>query len=428
MIGVAILAIAATFWTGLMVLNGLDPIHLHLFARSMPAGGVFLLALGTTLVCLPSRPVRYAAVPVLLAGLTAFSAGSPLFLDRFGRDPFLQPAPPIAWTTVSGSLQEEAHVPFYVSAVELSPAARALIVHAYDATEQNVTVHVGRPGAPLTRARAEHLAFVDDDRVIGVYGAPAGDPEIRETRVDAPDVVVWRREISGFSPHALSYDAGARRWTVRGFAEDGALVQVHGDVESGRTRETRWPPLAAGTVPEHTAVTGDTALVHETEYAPSVWERHGWWRFAMLIPGRQPQSRFSRLTLTARSDGARSRLQTECVNASMLGGALLCSAFDGTRTRFASIEPGPTQVTPLAWMPGQFRASVLSSSGWLSGWAEWHPVAIRPATHEGLRFDASPGRITQLTATDRTFAVVSLSDGESTIQIYSRDDARRAAR
>jgi hypothetical protein len=290
-----------------------------------------------------------------------------------------------------------------------------------------LTLHVARTGGTMTRVRATDLVFMDDERVLGVYDAPSGALEIRETSIGAPESVAWHRPLPAFVPGSLSYERSTRTWTVRGFAADGALVQVQGDDGAPTTRETRWAALGIGRVPEHAAVTGETAVVHDTQYTPSLLQRHGWWQLALLLPGNHAQSRFTRLTGTARTDAAITRFQTECVSAGA-SHALLCSAFDGTRTRFASIDAGTAEVTALAWLPGHFRGSILSASGWLSGWADWNAVAVRPATGEGLRYTGAPGRITQLAVNDRAFAVVSMRGGESIVRIYSRDDARRASR
>ena len=171
MIGVTVLGICTVFWCGLLVANGLNPVNLHLSAVAVPSAAVLLFASSTTLACLRTRLLRYAAAPIGLAGMVALMAGSPWFLDLFGRDPFLGPAQPFTWRTISGSLQGEIKAPFYASTVHVSPSARAVIVSAIDDEDETATprFHIARPGGPLVPNDADDLVFVDDDHVLGIY-------------------------------------------------------------------------------------------------------------------------------------------------------------------------------------------------------------------------------------------------------------------
>jgi hypothetical protein len=148
-----------------------------------------------------------------------------------------------------------------------------------------------------------------------------------------------------------------------------------------------------------------------------------------LLPGGRAQSRFSRISGVTQDDVPITRFVTNCFSASLDTDGLLCSVFDGTRTRFATIDPETARVTPVAWMEGQFTGGVMSPAGWLSGWTRSQAVALRPITREAIRLTPARGteRVTYLTATDRTFTTLSYHQNGSTVRVYAVDDDTRRA-
>ena len=207
-------------------------------------------------------------------------------------------------------------------------------------------------------------------------------------------------------------------------SEDGSLVQIEGQLGSDDLSEMRWTGLGRGTLPLTTAVSGSTALVVQTEYFPSLVQRSGWWRLALLFPGGQAQSRFSLMNAGRQAEVPITRFVSNCFNGSMDTDGLLCSVFDGTRTRFAAIDPETARITPVAWLDGQFTGTVMSPTGWLSGWARSHAVAVRPITREAIRLTPANGmeRVTYLTATDRTFTTLSYDQNGSTVRVYAIEE------
>jgi hypothetical protein len=411
-------------------MNGLDPIQLHLSALSIPSAAVLLLASSATIACLRTPAVRYTAAPLAFAGVIVLATGSPWFLDQFGRDPFLKPAQPFTWTSVNGRMQGELRTPFYASQMHVSPRGRAVIVSSMDVEDVAAQSkwHVGRPSGRIVSSDADDLVFVDDDHILGVHDGSGDRAVVRLASVETPDIALWSQPVPALWSSTLSYRSAGRTWQLRGMSEDGSLVQIEGQLGTPTLSERRWSGLANGTLPLMTAVSGSTALVVQTEYLPSFAQRTGLWRLALLLPAGRVQSRFSRMNNTANSEVQVTRFVSNCFSAPADTDRLLCSVFDGTRTRFAAIDPETADVTPVAWLDGQFTGSVMSATGWLSGWTRSQAVAVRPITREAIRM-TSPGRerVTYLTASDHIFATLSHDESGSIVTVYALEETRRAS-
>jgi hypothetical protein len=423
-VGSATLGILAAIATGTLVAGGLDVARLHLSAVALPSAAVFLLAASGALAYLRARPARYAAIPVALLGLIITAAGSPWFLDSFGQDPFLGQTDSISWRTIQGTVRAEFSVPSYVSEVKLSPGRRAVIVSTLSGDEEStMDFHVGRRGARLAVVRAVNLIFAADDRVLGLYDGDVG-MEVREFHVDAPSDIAWRQRIPRIANPTFTYDSSSRRWMAVGDDGRGGVVRIGGGRGAGTVDETRWPSQVQDRWPQATSVSGETALVVETAYGASRLQEAGL-PLAFLLPGARMESRFETITGNARRAFAVTAFTIHCANTPMDDGRLACTAFDGTRTRLALIDPGTATLTPVAVLPGRFVATTVSADGWLSGWLGSDAVALRPSTREGLRVSRSAGeRVTHVAAHDDVVATVSSIGQTSTIRLYGRGDAQ----
>ena len=423
MAGIVALGILAVIATGVLAINGLDAVRLHLSAISVPSATVFLLAAGSALAYLRRRPARHAATPVVLLGLAVMAAGSPRFLDRFGRDPFLRQADSISWRTVDGNGLAEFSVLFYVSDVKLSPTGRAVIVSAfsYDNEEAAAEFHIGRPEARLTRVRAINLVFAGEDRALGVF-EDAYESEVREVHVDTPELVNWRQPIPKIANPILTYQPASQRWKVVGDDGRRGVLRVDGAMGSGPVVETRWPSRPEDRWPDAMSVSGDTALVVETVYTTSLLQQSGW-PLSFLLPGWRFGSRISTIRDGARQAVTVTPFTVRCVDAPIDDDRLVCSAFDGSRTRLALIDPATAGVSPVTVLPGRFIGTAVSADGWVSGWLGSDAVAIRPSTREGLRV-GRPGtdRVSQLSVHNNMVATVSSAGQSTVIRLYAVGD------
>ena len=91
-----------------------------------PSAIVLLTALAGALACSQVRLTQLAGLAVAIVGITVSVAGSPAFLDRFGRDPFLVDGPAIEWLAVDDAVIEEFAVPIATSRIRLSPDGRRI--------------------------------------------------------------------------------------------------------------------------------------------------------------------------------------------------------------------------------------------------------------------------------------------------------------
>src|SRR5205814_3851414 len=137
---------------------GCAAIGLPRAAREWPSTAILPLAIAGAFVFDRRRSLRYASAVCAMAGLAAMSLGSTAFLDRFGRDPFLADAPSVAVTIVAPNALREFAVPFEVSGLWLSPAARYVALASEDRDER-VTIHAGPAGGALEDFAADEAVF-----------------------------------------------------------------------------------------------------------------------------------------------------------------------------------------------------------------------------------------------------------------------------
>jgi hypothetical protein len=126
-------------------------------------------------------------------------------------------------------------------------------------------------------------------------------------------------------------------------------------------------------------------------------------------------------------DAGRSRLDASCL-AGAMADRLVCSAFDGTRTRIVAIDPESGSMTGLAIMTGRFHASGRSAQGWLTGWLDSTALAVRLATADAIRPPARRHEFVQIvTTTEAVMGTVTWSDEGSRVRVYPLPTSSRTA-
>ncbi len=339
-----------------LLMNGMDPVNLHQSALAFPSAAVFLFALAGTLALWPWRPARRASIPAAVLGVFGIVAGSTLFLDSFGRDPFLGNAAPVAWQTIDAEPWHESDIPFYATAVRLSPGGRSVLVMSAGSGERYETgFFVGRAGSELASLHASEAVFVDDDRVLAV-DIHDEHADVREVHVDDPDRAVWERRISGIGNPVLSYRSATRRWQLIGVDNRGGIVRAAAALGEGNVDTTRWAPSPDRTRwPQVIAASGNQALVVETRYPMFDDPRLG--LIFSLMQGLRMESRLSRVDATGHTELATTRFLAQCLASLVPDESLTCSVFDGTRTRFAALDAATSSVTAMTWLPGRFAGT-----------------------------------------------------------------------
>ena len=412
---------------GALLMNGVDPVNLYQSAIAFPSAAVFLFALAGTLVLWPSRTARRASIPAAALGLFGAVAGSTMFLERFGRDLFLGDAAPVTWQTIDAQPWHESIIPFYATGVRVSPGGRSvLVISAGDASDHEPGFFVARAGSALARIRANEAVFVDDDRVLAV-DIHDDDADLREIHVDAPDRALWERRVKGIGTPALSYRPATRRWQLLGVDSRGGIVRAMAPIGGEEVETTRWSPSPdPDRWPQAIAASGERALVVETR-SPSFGDTRLWLVWS-LMQGFRMESRVSRVDPAGHTELAKTQFMAQCLAALVPDESLMCSAFDGTRTRFAAFDAATSRVTAMTWMPGRFAGTAMSEDGWISGWLGSEPVAVRPTTREGLRLTRSRFQASQVVAHGSTLATLSYSERGSVLRLYRlQSDHLRAA-
>jgi Zn-dependent protease with chaperone function len=420
----AILAAGSVLAIVAVAFNGFSLLRLHQGARATPASVVLLVALAAACWTWRNRPaLRYAAFVSLLGAGSLAILGSTLFMDRAVRDPFLVAAAPVTWTSLDGADSAEFDVPFGVDTLRLSPTGRLAAVQRADEIESDVTsasiFHVGRPGAGLSAVDAADLTFVDDHRALLLI-LQEGGAEVREVNFDdgAP-VVAWRERIPDLQWGALTYEPSGNRWIVLGRDAAGQLVRSAGTVGSAGTESTTWPAPARERWLDAAATHGGAALIVEKHY---VFGAAHWIAPRSIAPFLAPpfgESQVWRLRDGRRIDTGRSLLDTSCVNGALADGRLVCAAFDGIRTRIIAIDTDSAAVTGLMAINGHFRPDEVATRGWLTGWSNSRPVALRLATREAIRPPSPRGEfVNTMALTETVIGTASWKKGGSRIRVY----------
>jgi hypothetical protein len=383
---------------------------------------VFLLATSAALACWTRRPARAGAIVAGLAGIVVAAAGPDLFLDRFGDDPLLGPSAPIASKTIDGPATSEVSLPFAATGVRISPGGRSLALTAgvHDEADRSPDHYVGRLGATFTKVEAHDVIFIDDDRVLGVVNVK-GATEVFAVHVDDPAAIVWSTRLPEIRGPALSYRAASGRWRVLGWNDAREIVRLEGVPGSPAVEETRWLRAKdSARWPQAIATAGAVAVLVETSYDSPLMRHPDMWRWALIFQDMRTESTFTRVTADARTPVGVTRFGAQCVGTALDDDRLVCAGFDGTRTRFATVDPAAGRLNPVAWLPGRFAATDNGADGWVSGWWNSRPVAIRLESREALEMAPAREYVSHISANDHLVATLTHGGYGSTLKTYSR--------
>ena len=424
-LGIAVLAVGALLATAAVALGGLEAVRLHQGARDITAAPVLLVALAAVCWSWRDRPrFRYAALAAALTGIAIVAVGSRVFLERAGRDPFLVEAAPLEWTGLDAVPIASFEVPFEIDALRLSPHGRmAAFVREHDENDRTAAVtpafHLRNTEGSLGTLDASDLVFIDERRVLLLTVGEAG-AAIRVASFDGAPALNWSERVAELRSASLSYHAAHNRWVLVGRAEDGAIVRATGTVGRPGVERTTWKGLperdgwisAIGT-------RGTTALAFQKHYGYGILGAAIALRLPSALLHMYPESRLWRLGPDARVEAGRSLLDVMCVDEASPDEALLCTAFDGARTRILTVDPATAAVTPLAMVEGPFYADRLAAPGWLSGWWRGRALAVHLGTRRAVRLRNPAGEYLEVVAPAESViaAATSVADG-TRVRIY----------
>ena len=251
-----------------------------------------------------------------------------------------------------------------------------------------------------------------------------GGTTLRKVRLRGTGEVVWTGRIDNFTASTMTFDPRSRRWRVAGWDRERGMVRAEGVVGETAMDVTRWPapPTSEAWINAFTA-TGPEALVVETRYDGGPFQRllpPRWSWVTMLIQPSNQESRYWTLGPSGRRHLGTSRFGSDCHAGVLANDALLCHVFDGTRTRFVSLATTGA-ISGLGWIDGRFASDRSVVAGWITGWADSTPVAIRLGTAQALRLTVQEHSVGHLAvAGDRLAAVTFGPDGIS-VRTYAVD-------
>ncbi|PYR55567.1 MAG: hypothetical protein DMF85_19255 [Acidobacteria bacterium] len=421
---IAVLGICAALAMSVVIFSGLDPVRLYQSSRSFPGAAVLVLGVAGALALWSVPVARPAAALLAAAGIAVASAGSTLFLNLFGSDPFLVRSEAMIVKTVDAAPSAEFTVPFPVSDIRLSPAGgHVAAVSFQDADAEDdefmpAAFRIGPARGPLTRLRADDVAFVDEDHLLAFVKPEPGEAEVRLLELNAQPTIVWQQHVRDLQSAHLTFKPATRTWRLMGWDRARNLVRLEGVVGQAGSEETRWPAQdVRGGWAESMTSSGGNALLVRSEFDIGMLGRGGLLRWGWLFRP-QAETHIVSMRAAAPANVTVSRLGAQCAAVALEDERLVCTSYDGTLTRVASLDPAG-RVTPIGSLAGRFVGYERTGAGWLTGWAEASPIAVRIATREALRIKGpAAARVSRIAAVDHLLATVSFTHASSTIRLY----------
>ena len=332
---IAVLGTIALLLAASVTFGGLDPIRLHMAARSTPSVVVVWLALAAALACAPGSAARVVGLAAAVLATAATVIASESFLDRFGDDPFLVESQRLRWIVADPDRAQEFPIPQTTSGVQLSPGGLSIAaLQQSDSEEEVPTFQVGLAGGGLSPLSGDAVQFVDDHTLLIMDSGDLG-VILRQVRIDPPHQELWRQHVPDLHRGTLSIVRGTGKWRVNGFDREEALVHAEGTIGSSELRERRWPAgYTRDAWIEAVTADGRDPLVIETSYDNGLFDYlpSRAWALGLLLNAGNQQSRYWSIGDNGVKPLGSSRLGASC--AAGLEGALACSVYDGTRTRF----------------------------------------------------------------------------------------------
>ena len=417
---VAAIAVLAVVSLTLLGINGFDPIDLHQAARATPSAIVLWLALAAALACGSTSRAKMAGLAAATVAIAAAAIGSAAFLDRFGDDPFLVNSRELHWTVVRSAQVESIDIGAASSRIYLSPGARRVaVLQQTESVEESPTYLVGTLGESLSALSAEHVQFLDEQHLLTMDEDDRGTT-LRLVSLDPPHREVWRQQVPRLRRASLSLVRASGQWRLTGFDDDNAIVRIDGTVGETDRQERRWPArYTRDALIDAVTADGPNPLVVESWYGRGAFERlpTSAWMLGVMLSAGNLQSRYWSVADTGVTQLGVSRLGASC-SGGMIDFALVCTVFDGTRTRIVRLSADTGEVTGVGWMNARFIGDGAVVNGWLTGWVSATAVAIDLTRGEVLRLPRSEGFASHLSVAGGRLAAVVCDRGPCRLRVY----------
>jgi Zn-dependent protease with chaperone function len=411
---VAALAVSAGLGWVIVALLGVAAIDLHRNAREWPSVAILTCACAGALAFERSRKIRWGSFALALGGAVAAYAGSTDFVDRFVTDPFVAPASSVDVQTQTTSPVSELSVDFYPSSLWLSAAGEYVALASENAREQS-TIHAGRAGGSLAAFPADDAAFLSESELLLL------ERQSRESVLRLVDLAdnreVWTLRVP-VRWADLSIDRSTRRWRLLGHNADADIVSAEGHIGQPDIRQSQWKAPDGIDHVEPLAMSGGTVIALETRHAGTAG-------LMGLLPwpaswslGRAESSLW-RLSDRGAAVFAVSNAELSCHSSPSFDKPSACAAFDGSRTRFFTLDAERHALTPQTSIFGEVYVSGMDDRGWLSLWWDGTAVALHPTRRVAIRFGEEAGDRAYRVAVGRSVVAGIFSEGgTSTIRIH----------
>jgi Zn-dependent protease with chaperone function len=429
-----LIAAAALASVAVISMSGVDPIRLYQGSRDWPAATVMFVALAAACWTHRQRPsFRYASLLSAALGVVTTVVSSTAFLDAVGRDSFLVAAPRPTPVAIESGQLAGFDLPFEIGSLTLSPGGALAVVARSEEDDTRARaassgLYIARSGVPPAGLDADDIAFMDDRRAVLLTLTDDG-AELRDQSFDGVSRAPWRQRVPGVESGSIAYHATTNEWILVGRDAGGRVVRATGVVgAAGFTKSTWSGATSRGSWIDAVVTHGATALVVERHYETSLSARLPMWA-VMLGPivRSRSETRVRRVDGESGSDVGLSLLDNDC-GASTSDDRIVCAAFDGTRTHLVAIDAATATLTPVVTLDGRFWSSQDANYGWMAGWWESGPAAIRLATRDVVRPPRTSDFVSLIAATDKVIATVSPTDEGSRVRVYRLPPGKLAAR
>jgi hypothetical protein len=200
---------------------------------------------------------------------------------------------------------------------------------------------------------------------------------LREIDLDAANAVTWELPIPNVGVTNLSVSPAGDAWRLYGRTRDNVMVRVDGTVGESAIERREWKlASAANSYAWVVASNGDQALVVETRFRSGPLDGLAPLASAWFFPSDRTTTVLRRVTSSAVTDAAVSRLRPSCDVSPVIGEPPVCVAFDGTRSHIFTMDENTGALAARAVLDGRAFLSPVQAGGWTSGSWNGKPVAI----------------------------------------------------
>jgi hypothetical protein len=219
----------------------------------------------------------------------------------------------------------------------------------------------------------------------------------------------------------LSIDRSSARWRLVGWNGSNDIVSAEGQIGDKTIQHTQWESPADTHDLDALAVSRGVVIALETRRGYSGADRM---RLLPSMPFLWPLPRTDSRLWSLSAEGAAifttSSTELTCHSSAAIDAPSTCAAFDGTRTRFFTVDAEKQRLTAHASVAGRIYVSDKNDRDWLVGWWDGTPMVLHAATGKAIQLPRQSGERPYQVAIGSTVMAGIFSNGNtSSVRIYS---------